>query len=276
MIKENRTTYTLVLVMLLTLSAYFLADTVDAIIGRSLEAAPQYTTPLERDRAVLEPRRELSQYSTILERGLFGEGRGPSSGPAAESLSYRLIGTIEGESFAGAVLEDASGQTFYRIHQKLPDGSTIVKVMRDKVTIRRSEGSTVDLQVVDDTKIVNVPKSGPSGVGVRKLSDSKYMVDQREVLASTENMGQILTQARALPYLEQGKTVGFRLSEIVPGSIYEKIGLQNGDVVQRVNSQDVDDPAKFFQLYQGLKNERSITIDVMRGGQRQTLNYEIR
>jgi type II secretory pathway component PulC len=38
----------------------------------------------------------------------------------------------------------------------------------------------------------------------------------------------------------------------------------------------VDDPGKFFQLYQGLKNEKSITIDVMRGGQRQTLNYDIR
>jgi general secretion pathway protein C len=89
-------------------------------------------------------------------------------------------------------------------------------------------------------------------------------------------MGQILTQARALPYLEQGKPVGFRISEIVPGSIYEKIGIVNGDVIQRVNSQDVDDPAKFFQVYQGLKNERNITIDLLRGGQRQTLNYEIR
>ena len=102
------------------------------------------------------------------------------------------------------------------------------------------------------------------------------MLDQREVAASTENMNQILTQARALPYMEAGKTVGFRISEIVPGSIYEKIGLQNGDVIQKVNSQDVDDPGKFFQLYQGLKEEKSITIDLMRNGQRQTLNYEIR
>lgn len=274
--KENKTTYTLVLVALLTVSAYFLADTVDAMIGRSLEAAPRVTMPFERDRAALEPRRELSEYSSILERGLFGEGRGPSGGPAVESTSYRLIGTIEGQNFSGAVLEDTTGQAFYRIHQKLPDGSMIVKVLRDKITIKKPEGSTIEIQVIDDTKIVTMQKPGVNGNGVRKVSDGKYMVDQREVLASTENMSQILTQARALPYLEQGKTVGFRISEIVPGSIYEKIGIRNGDVIQRVNSQDVDDPAKFFQLYQGLKNERNITIDVMRGGQRQTLNYEIR
>ncbi len=274
--KEEKTVYTLILVALLTVSAYFLADTVDAMIGRSLDAAPKFTTPLERDRVNLQPRHELSDYSSILDRGLFGEGKGPSSGPAAETIAYKLIGTIEGEQFAGAVLEDSTGQAFYRIDQKLPDGSAITKVMRDKVSIRRSDGVTVNLEVVDETKIISIQKPGAAGPGVRKLSDSRFMVDQKEVLASTENMNQILTQARALPYQEQGKTVGFRISEIVPGSIYEKIGLQNGDVIQRVNSQDVDDPAKFFQLYQGLRNERSISIDLLRSGQRQTLNYEIR
>ncbi len=276
--KEEKTIYSLILVALLTISAYFLADTVDSMIGRSLDAAPKFTTPLERDRISLQPRHELSDYSSILDRGLFGDGKGPSSGPAAaESLSYKLIGTIEGQQFAGAVLEDSTGQSFYRINQKLPDGSTIVKVLRDKVSIRRSDGVMVGLEVVDETKIVSIQKPGTNGgASVRKLSDGKWAVDQKEVLASTENINQILTQARALPFQEQGKTVGFRISEIVPGSIYEKIGLQNGDVIQRVNSQEVDDPAKFFQLYQGLKNERSISIDLIRSGQRQTLNYEIR
>jgi general secretion pathway protein C len=275
--KENRTLYTFVLFVLLTISAYFLADTVDAMIGRSLDAAPKFTTPLERDRPVLEPRRELSDYSSILERGLFGEGKGPSGGPAAESTNYKLIGTIEGESFSGAVLEDSSGQVFYGIHQKLPDGSQIIKVVRDKVTLQRADGSKIDIQLAEDDKIVTMQApAGNASTGVKRMSDGKYMVDQREMLASTENMSQILTQARALPYIEQGKTVGFRISEISPGSIYEKIGLQNGDVIQKVNSQEVDDPAKFFQLYQGLRTERFIAIDLIRGGARQTLNYEIR
>ncbi len=274
--KEEKTLYTLVLVALLTVSAYFLADTVDAVIGRSLDAAPKFSTPLERDHVNLQPKRELSEYTSILDRGLFGDGRSPSAGPAAAAVSYKLIGTIEGQQFAGAVLEDSTGQAFYRINQKLPDGSSITKVMRDRISLRRADGVTVNLEVVDETKIVAIPKPGAGGAGIKKLGEGQFMVDQKEVLASTENMNQILTQARALPYQEQGKTVGFRISEIVPGSIYEKIGLQNGDVIQRVNSQDVDDPAKFFQLYQGLRNERSISIDLIRSGQRQTLNYEIR
>jgi len=272
--KEEITLYTPALLALLTVSAYFLADTVDTVIGRSLDASTQFASPLGRDRSALRPRSELSDYSSILDRGLFGEGQGPSGGPVSlEATSYKLIGTVEGKMFSGAVLADSTGQTFYRINEKLPDESVIVKVMRNKITLRRSDGVTMDIEVVEDTKITATQQSG---AGVKKLTDGRFMVDQKEVLASTENMGQILTQARAMPYLEQGKTVGFRISAIVPGSIYTKIGLQNGDVIQRVNSQDIDDPAKFFQLYQGLRNERNITIDLIRGGQRQTLNYEIR
>ncbi len=277
--KKERPLYTLAFVAFLTISAYFMADTVDAMIGRSLNAniAQGAELPLNRERPALQPRRDMSAYSSILERGLFGDGTVPSAGPsfgaaAVPTVDYKLIGTVEGDVFAGAVLEDKSGQAFYKINQKLPDGSAMVQIMHDKVVIRRSDGATVNLEVTDDTKIVAVQQ--PSA-GVKRLSNGKFVLDQKEVLASTENMGQILTQARALPYTEQGKTVGFKISEIIPGSIYEKIGLQNGDVIQRVNSQDVDDPSKFFQLYQGLKNESSISIDLLRNGQHQTLNYDI-
>jgi general secretion pathway protein C len=276
--KESNKLYTFALIALLTLSAYLCADTVDAMIGRSLDASAKVTRPAEQERAGIAPRKELSDYSSILERGLFGDGKGPSSGPAAAEsyTAYTLIGTIEGEYFSGAVLADAANQqAFYRLDQKLPDGSRIVKVKRDRVTIKRPDGSTVDIEIVDDTKIVNVAKAVP-GSGVRKVGEGRFMVDQREIASSTENLNQVLTQARALPYMEAGKTVGFRISEIVPGSIYEKIGLVNGDVVQRVNSQEVDDPGKFFQLYQGLKDEKRISIDLLRNGQRQSLNYDVR
>lgn len=274
--KENGAIYTISLVLLLTLSAYFLADTVDALIGRSLEASPAAAPIAETGRRTIEPKRELSDYMQILDRGLFGDGRVPEKEAAAAS-SFRLIGTVEGEVFSGAVLEDASRvQNFYRLGEKLPDGSQLVKVMRDRAALRLSDGSTTDLQIVEDTKIVAAPKKGAGGPGIRKVADRKFMVDQGMVTSSTENLNHLITQARALPYIENGKTAGFRISDIVPGSLFEKVGLQNGDIIQRINSQDVDDPGKLFQIYQGLKEEKNITVDVLRAGQRQTFSYEIR
>lgn len=275
--KKDKTIFNLSLVFLLTLSAYFLADTVDAVIGRSLEAAPVSAPAFEKAGHGIEPKKELSDYMRILERGLFGDGKGPSSVTAAPSSLFKLIGTVEGDSFSGAVLEDSTGtQNFYRLREKLADGSQIAKITRDKVVLKLADGSAVELQVSDDTKIVDAAKPDRTVSGIRRVSTGRFMVDQGIVTSSTENLSQLLTQARALPYIENGKTAGFRITEIVPGSIYEKIGLQNGDVIQRINSQDVDDPGKFFQMYQGLKEEKNITVDVIRNGQRQTFTYEIR
>lgn len=262
------------LLVLLTISAYCSADTLGAVIGRSFEVSANVRAPQKSVEAVASIR-ALEEYSSILDRGFFGEGSAPAAGLApAVTTVYTLVGTVEGILFSGAVLQDGAGQAFYAIHRTLPDGSSVIKVMRDTITLRKSDGSTFVLELVDKTKIVALRSRG--GGGVKQLSDGKYLVDQREVLASTENMGQVLTQARALPYMEHGKTVGFKLDEIMPNSIYAKIGLQNGDVIQRVNSQEINDPAKFFQLYQGLRTESAISIDLFRNGQRQTLNYEIR
>ena len=282
--KENKNIFTALLVALLTLSAYFVADTVDAVIGRSLDAAPRFTGPMERSRPRLEPRRELSDYNAILERGYFGDGAKPSAGGTASQPSsvYRLIGTVEGEMFSGAVLQDEEGtQNFYRIRTKLPDGSRIVKVRRDTIILKKPGGERVELKVIDDTEIVKVPKprvrrGKVRPGGVKKVGKDKWMVDERQLTGSTENLNQLLTQARALPYLENGKTAGFRLSEIVPGSMFEKIGLLNGDVIKRVNSENLNNPGEFFKLYQSLKDQKNITVDVLRNGQHQTLNYEIR
>lgn len=271
--KEKIAVHTTMLLVLLTVSAYFLADTVDVVIGSSLGTVSTAFAAMEQQRSAPGLRREMSDYASILDRGLFGDGRSRTEGPAQSvPVLYKLIGTVEGDAFAGAVLEDAAGQAFYRIDQRMPDGSSIIKVSRDKVVLRLSDGSTITVEVVDDTKIV---KSGNGG-SIKRLSDGKFLVDQREVLASTENMGLFLTQARAIPYLVHGKTAGFKINDIVPGSLYAKIGLRNGDVIQQVNAQPLDDPGKFFQLYQGLRTEKNIYIDLLRNGRHQTMNYEIR
>ncbi len=121
--------------------------------------------------------------------------------------------------------------------------------------------------------------SQPSGTaGSQKdaaLSFPVRTLDRKLVLASTRNMNEVLMQARAVPYLRHGKTAGLRISRISPGSFYEKIGLQNGDVIIQINNRNLDNPSGFLKLYQELKNKRYISVVLYRQGQKQTLNYDI-
>ena len=82
--------------------------------------------------------------------------------------------------------------------------------------------------------------------------------------------------ARIVPSFKNGKPNGFKLFSIKPGSIYSKIGMQNGDVIQRINGYEMNSPDKALEIYQKLKDASSINIDMLRRGQSRSVSYNIR
>ncbi len=86
----------------------------------------------------------------------------------------------------------------------------------------------------------------------------------------------LLSQARVVPEIQGGKNIGFRLGEIVSGSLYDRIGLKNGDIVQTVNGVRIQNPSQAMAMYQQLKDASSVAVELLRNGQPQTLNYNIR
>ncbi|HXC61715.1 MAG TPA: type II secretion system protein GspC, partial [Nitrospiria bacterium] len=61
-----------------------------------------------------------------------------------------------------------------------------------------------------------------------------------------------------------------------PQSFYEKIGLQNGDVLQQVNGVEIKDPQSFLAVFQQLKEENNFSLDLMRNSSKETFQYDIR
>lgn len=86
----------------------------------------------------------------------------PAAVPAGSSAALRLVGTVESREFSGAVLDDASGtQLFLRLHEQLPDGSRIVKVLDNSIMLKRSDGMLYELFVTQDVNAA-VPANIPS------------------------------------------------------------------------------------------------------------------
>ncbi|RME83581.1 MAG: PDZ domain-containing protein, partial [Zetaproteobacteria bacterium] len=89
------------------------------------------------------------------------------------------------------------------------------------------------------------------------------------------NLPQLLTQARVIPHFTDGKADGFVITEIKPGSVFEQIGLQNGDLIKRVNGQTITTPQQAMALYQALDRANAIEVVVERQGQEITLHYDL-
>ena len=73
---------------------------------------------------------------------------------------------------------------------------------------------------------------------------TRFVVDRREIAGAVDNMSGLLTQLRAVAEMRDGRPAGFRLFRIQDDSIFRRLGLANGDVVQRVNGSAVADPGE--------------------------------
>jgi general secretion pathway protein C len=118
---------------------------------------------------------------------------------------------------------------------------------------------------------------GESSSGaIRRVDDGRYLVDRREVEHSIENLSTVMTQMRAVPYLRDGKNMGFRVFNIRSGSIFERMGLQNGDVISRVNGTELTDPSKALGLLEDMQTADEIRIDLLRKNSPTTFTYTVR
>jgi type II secretory pathway component PulC len=78
----------------------------------------------------------------------------------------------------------------------------------------------------------------------------------------------ILNSAKLIPEIEpSGKTAGFKIIAITSGSLFERMKLQNGDVITEVNGVSLRDASQGFKLYQALQEEREITVNLNRMGE---------
>jgi general secretion pathway protein C len=113
------------------------------------------------------------------------------------------------------------------------------------------------------------------GEGITKTGENSYGVPRSAVDGALNNLSELATQARIVPAFEGGKPVGFKLFSIKPGSLYSKIGLQNGDVINRINGFEMSSPEKGLEVYQKLKDSSSVTVDIKRRGKPMSLDYAI-
>jgi len=66
--------------------------------------------------------------------------------------AYRLVGTIEGGPFTGAVIDDTKNpQAFYRLNDKLPDESRLVKVLHNRIVLKLPDGTSMELYATSGT-----------------------------------------------------------------------------------------------------------------------------
>jgi general secretion pathway protein C len=279
----------------LTVSTFLAAHLLNAFVSQAL------TGPMD-DVARSAPSTKPAQAAAapgrlaeeILNAPLFASLRAPGasinlSGPSEMANAHpldaakkiRLMGTVVGDGLSAlAILEDlrTKRQLLYHLHDRVPEVGQIVEIHNDAVVIQEGQQrETLELAFNKIEQPVATPPGGASATaGAGRPTGSQITLDRRVITQSVADLPKLLSQAQASPYYNVGKLEGWRIDALKPDSFYDKIGLQIGDVLQRVNGVDIRDPGMMLTLFQQLKDERQVKLDLLRKDQRTTLNYDIR
>jgi general secretion pathway protein C len=275
----------IVSILILVVIAMIASDVIAYKLSRTFPASLKK----ESTFAPTVRRTDLSAFSAILERGLFGkatQGRltpiAQTEGPAATSPSdLTLLGTAIGsfrETFAFILRQSTHEEKVFRLGEDVFDIGPLVSVRREGVEIQSGDSRIKLLaptEVPGETAGVPVAPS-QNGSLASNVSPGSYVIDQRALNAALDNIGQAMTDARLLPNSKDGKVEGFNVSEVRPGGIFSMVGINNGDTLLSINDFALDSPEKAMQTLVSLKGQSRIKLDLIRDGRPTTFTYDIR
>jgi type II secretion system protein C len=229
----------------------------------------------------------FQDYSIIMKNNPFGFSAGELlliSGTAAEAPLSKtdlfLIGTISGQKDSSyAVFTDSKGmQEVFRPGDQVFGLGILKKIDITSATIHsRGQDSIIefsDLTTIKEIKASNIPAATAS-FG-RKTGPAAYQLNQRLVQEAIEKPDRIMTDARFIPNVIQGSQQGFILKEVKPGGIYQSLGLQNDDILLRINEYEISNPETALQAFTALRGIDRAELDIVRKGSKITMTYQIR
>ena len=81
-----------------------------------------------------------------------------------------------------------------------------------------------------------------------------------------QGISQILSSARIVPQYVEGQMQGMRVDSIKADSLFQKVGLQNGDVITEVNGIVIDRVEATSAIFDEFASAEQIDIAALRGG----------
>ena len=227
-------------------------------------------------------------HGVILRRNLFGSVQKEADAPEVTidvdalehtKLNLVLLGTVAGSNgFDYAVIEERGrrDQALYREGDTV-SGARLVKIMRTRVVLRVEDRDEVlSMAEADRDRTATAPAArlpAPAGQPTGDPSEQVITLDRGNIDAAVQDMGRLMTDARIRPFFSGGQVDGLMISNIVPGSVFQQLGLRNGDVVQGVDGRPLRSPNDLMAVYQSLESGSEVSVNIKRRGRDELLQY---
>lgn len=174
---------------------------------------------------------------------------------------------------SGSILEaGATACDLGEIREIRLDGVLVRNLLTNQLEMLRFKGNAAApaIPAPADAAAPLVVRASPDRVDVElpKASVDHYLLNLPELLASAQASPRYTNAPNG-----QRIIGGFEISQIKEGSVVEKLGLKNGDVILDVNGEKLDSLATVIRLAGQAQTAARATLTVLRGSQRMTFVF---
>lgn len=234
------------------------------------------TVPVMTQQATGTEQATARQAPNIARWHLFGQTIQPSAAPERREvmpetkLNLTLRGVIAAEDPAdsGAIIAAANREErYYPIDAELPGGAVLKEVYADHVVLLRGNERYETLPLPRDAldqSAMQSPEMSPTAQGsLREYRET--LINNPEKLADFVRMTQVPVAGGTGYQLLPGRDRG----------LFERSGLQAGDIVTAVDGVPLDNAANLLNVGKLLSEKSEVQLDVLRNGVHQSLTINV-
>lgn len=205
------------------------------------------------------------------------------------SLGLKLVNTVvlQDSVKSLASVQVRSKEEFLREGDSIPNMIQVGKITRQRLIFKNLKtrkcefieskkekpGTQKPINIVREPKKAKKILDKANENGITNVGNTfKIKKDVRARML--ENISEVLTQARAVKIDNPDGSLSFRMQEIVPGSIYSQLNIQEGDVITGLNGKKITNMAELMNLFGQIDKVDHFELTLNRNGIEQNLEYD--
>lgn len=206
------------------------------------------------------------------------------------SLSLKLVNTVvlQDSVKSLASVQVRSKERFLREGDSIPNLIEVGKITRQKLIFKnlktrkcefiennpkKQKGTQKPIKIVSEPKKAKKILDEAKDNGISNVGNT-FKIKKEVRARMLENISEVLTQARAVKIDNPDGSLAFRMQEIVPGSIYSQLNIQEGDVITGLNGKKITNMAELMNLFGQIDKVDHFELTLNRNGIEQNLEYD--
>lgn len=263
-------------------------------LSKSFSPAPM---PYPLERAVVQKIKDQNlfhtnlagkEYKNLVKKPLLNLAKECKKADRKSRLSIKLLTTTvlqdSVKSIASVQVRSSKKLLDIREGDKISGMAKVSRIQRQYVILKNLKSGDCEYIERREDKLKKTIKVVNPTLGKRiinKLADKgiKNVGNHFSIKKSVRNnmlndISKVLQQAKAIPIRTSDGSLNFKITEIVPGSIYSKLNIKENDIITKINGKPIKSMNEVMNMFGSFRDIDNLSLSVKREGDEENLDYQ--